>query len=300
MLAKYAKLTEHEIKTLVVENKWFVSIRIVIEGEVQRLTQRLVVRVKELEERYARPLPEIERDVDMLSSKVEAHLTSIILELLTGSNRLPGFDGCSESSPIGAIAEVKTGPFGSALHERDYVAEGTPIITVEHLGERGVLHVNIPKVSDADRTRLRAYSLNAGDIVFSRVGSIDRNALIRDREAGWLFSGRLLRLRPNPARALSSYLSYYFHSEQFRRRIREVAVGQTMASLNTRILQEAEVVLPSLSEQDAIAEVLSDIDAELTALEAHRDKMRAIKKAIMQQILADLRLMKPQPAEAEA
>ena len=55
---------------------------------------------------------------------------------------------------ISEIAAVKTGPFGSALHERDYVASGTPIITVEHLSERGVVHEDLPMVSDADRSRL--------------------------------------------------------------------------------------------------------------------------------------------------
>ena len=55
VLARYAALTEAEIKTLVVEDKWFTSIRGAIEGEVQRLTQQLAGRVKELEERYARP-----------------------------------------------------------------------------------------------------------------------------------------------------------------------------------------------------------------------------------------------------
>lgn len=74
VLAKYPKLTEAEIKTLVVDNKWFASIQAAIEGEVQRLTQRLAGRVKELEERYARPLPELEREVAALSTKVEGHL----------------------------------------------------------------------------------------------------------------------------------------------------------------------------------------------------------------------------------
>ena len=74
VLAKYAKLTEAEIKTLVVEDKWFVSIRAAIDGEVQRLTQQLAGRVKELEERYARPLPALEREVGTLGAKVEAHL----------------------------------------------------------------------------------------------------------------------------------------------------------------------------------------------------------------------------------
>jgi type I restriction enzyme M protein len=74
VLAKYSTLTEAEIKTLVVENKWFATIESAIDGEVQRLTQQLAGRVKELEERYAEPLPELEQAVAALSEKVEGHL----------------------------------------------------------------------------------------------------------------------------------------------------------------------------------------------------------------------------------
>jgi len=74
VLEHYAKLTEAEIKTLVVDDKWFAAIRAAIEGEVQRLTQRLAARVKELEERYAQPLPALEREVETLAAKVEGHL----------------------------------------------------------------------------------------------------------------------------------------------------------------------------------------------------------------------------------
>ncbi len=74
VLARYATLTETEIKTLVVEDKWFENIQAAIEGEVQRLTQQLARRVKELEERYARPLPELERDVQTFGDKVAGHL----------------------------------------------------------------------------------------------------------------------------------------------------------------------------------------------------------------------------------
>ncbi len=74
VLARYRRLAETEIKTLVVEDKWFTSIRGAIEGEVQRLTQRLAERVKELEERYTRPLPELEREVEVFGTRVERHL----------------------------------------------------------------------------------------------------------------------------------------------------------------------------------------------------------------------------------
>jgi type I restriction enzyme M protein len=71
VLARYAKLTEAEIKTLVVEDKWLASIRAAIEGEVERLTQRLAGRVRELEERYGTPLPALAQQVETFSAKVE-------------------------------------------------------------------------------------------------------------------------------------------------------------------------------------------------------------------------------------
>ena len=74
VLGHYATLTETEIKTLVVEDKWFASIHTAIDGEVQRLTQALTARVQELEERYAQPLPDLARDVDTFSATVEEHL----------------------------------------------------------------------------------------------------------------------------------------------------------------------------------------------------------------------------------
>ena len=77
VLAHYATLTEAEIKTLVVNDKWVASIQSAIESEVQRVIQALTERVKELEERYADPLPVLAQEVEGYSVKVEKHLRNI-------------------------------------------------------------------------------------------------------------------------------------------------------------------------------------------------------------------------------
>ncbi|HPE82025.1 MAG TPA: N-6 DNA methylase, partial [Gammaproteobacteria bacterium] len=74
VLARYAKLSEAEIKSLVVEDKWFSALRAMIESEVEQLTQRLSSRVTELESRYGIALPALTRDVADLSERVELHL----------------------------------------------------------------------------------------------------------------------------------------------------------------------------------------------------------------------------------
>lgn len=223
--------------------------------------------------------------LDQLIGKKRDIKQAAMQELLTGKRRLPGFNQKWATARISDIADVKTGPFGSSLHERDYVQSGTPIITVEHLGEFGVMHHNLPLVSDADRQRLDAYSLEAGDIVFSRVGSVDRNALIRKGESGWLFSGRLLRIRLNRMKAVPQFLSYQFHTDFFKKRVREVAVGQTMPSLNTQILSNISVELPALPEQLAIAAILVGMDGEIALLEQKRNKTIALKQGMMQELL---------------
>ena len=153
------------------------------------------------------------------------------------------------SKPLNDIADVKTGPFGSSLHASDYVLSGTPIVTVEHLGERSITRQNLPLVSEADKQRLSSYCLQTDDIVFSRVGSVDRNAYVTEKENGWLFSGRLLRIRVASAEVNAKYLSYYFKFETTIQRIRDIAVGQTMASLNTKLLNSFVIEYPPLPEQ---------------------------------------------------
>ncbi len=182
---------------------------------------------------------------------------------------------------------VQTGPFGSQLHQRDYVSVGTPIITVEHLGENRILHKAIPCVSDDDRDRLARYHLREGDIVFSRVGSVDRRALVRREEDGWMFSGRCLRVRPNPERIDSEYLSYFFGLSSFKEYIRAIAVGATMPSLNTRILSDVTVLFPELAEQKAIAHILGTFDDKIELNRRMNETLESIARAIFKSGFVD-------------
>ncbi|RIQ15587.1 restriction endonuclease subunit S [Bordetella avium] len=183
---------------------------------------------------------------------------------------------------------MQTGPFGSQLHQEDYVQIGTPIITVEHLGENRILHVNTPKVSDSDRDRLARYQLTQGDIVFSRVGSVDRRALVREKEEGWLFSGRCLRVRPDPKKIDSQYLSYFFGLSAFKEHIRSIAVGATMPSLNTSLLSEVVVPRPpNIEEQRAIAHILGTLDDKIELNRRTNETLEAMARGLFKAWFVD-------------
>ena len=122
----------------------------------------------------------------------------------------------------------------------------------------------MPQVSDSDYKRLTTYTLDDGDIVFSRVGSVDINALITPFQSNWLFSGRVLRVRPQTDIS-SKFLHTRLETESIKTDIRTRAVGQTMPSINTEILKITPLVLPSsAAEQEQIGSYFAALDNLIT------------------------------------
>ena len=203
--------------------------------------------------------------------------------------RFPGFSNEWTPVKLRDIAEIKTGPFGSTLHAEDYVADGTPIITTEHF-KTGTLPKEkdgLPQVSDVDYLRLKSYRLNVNDIVFSRVGSIDINAHIEKEQEGWLFSGRVLRVRPNPS-INSRYLHWCLSSEKNKANIARRAVGQTMPSINTEILNETEFnISDNPIEQDRIASIMTLIDHRISIQNKVIEKYESLIKALVHEIIGN-------------
>jgi type I restriction enzyme M protein len=72
--AQYPRLTEEEVKTLVVDDKWLAALEAAIHGEMERISQALTQRVKELAERYETPLSQMAARVAELDAKVNCHL----------------------------------------------------------------------------------------------------------------------------------------------------------------------------------------------------------------------------------
>jgi type I restriction enzyme S subunit len=95
----------------------------------------------------------------------------------------------------------------------------------------------------------------------------------------------VLRARPVDNRLHDEFKAYCFGTDAVRKQITSKASYTTRALTNGRILSEVLLPLPSIPEQAAIVAVLSDIDAEITALECRREKTHALKQAMMQELL---------------
>ena len=188
---------------------------------------------------------------------------------------------------LGEFAEIQTGPFGSQLHKEDYVLNGTPIVTVEHLGKRHFTEQNLPRVTDDDKQRLSKYILSEGDIVFSRVGSVDRCSYVDESHEGWMFSGRCLRVRPDES-VLPLYLYYFFCLEETKQFVRNIAVGATMPSINTKLMSEVPVAIPEIESQQRIADILSSIDNKIELNEIINENLEQQARALYKYRFVDM------------
>lgn len=161
---------------------------------------------------------------------------------------------------------IQTGPFGSQLHASDYVTDGTPSVMPQNIGDNRISVAGIARVSDADLERLAKYTLRPGDIVYSRRGDVERRALVRDENHGWLCGTGCLRVRiPNQDVHDSRFISYALGLPESREWIVRHAVGATMLNLNTTILGGVPLRIPSVTQQRAIAEVLGALDDKIAA-----------------------------------
>ena len=198
--------------------------------------------------------------------------------------RFEGFTDPWEQRKLGEVASIKTGPFGSLLHAEDYVVDGIPIVTTEHF-KSGFLPdeiAGLPQVSESDRARLEQYSAIEGDILFSRVGSVDVNAQVTAAQSGWLFSGRVLRARPTVSVISPNYLHYELSTDDVKRSIINRAVGGTMASINTEILEDTEISFPrSRTEQLEIGRSLGNLDSLIALHQRKLELLRNIKKSLL-------------------
>lgn len=181
---------------------------------------------------------------------------------------------------LGDVAKSQTGPFGSQLHEADYVEYGTPIVTVEHLGDIGFTTQNLPFVSQEDTERLSKFLLEEGDIVFSRVGSIDRSVYVKKEQEGWMFSGRCLRVRCDKRKINPRYLSFYFKLADFKKMMLNISVGATMPSLNTKLMDNISLDIPAREVQDKIAGLLDSIDSKIENNNKINEELESMAKTI--------------------
>jgi len=184
-------------------------------------------------------------------------------------------EACAEGG-----GDIQTGPFGSQLHASDYVPVGIPSIMPQNIGDNRIIIDGIARITLEDAQRLSRYRVRPGDIVYSRRGDVERRALVRTEEDGWLCGTGCLRIRLGNDVLDPLFCSYYLGHPNVRAWIVRHAVGATMPNLNTSILSALPAVVPPLDEQRAIAAILGALDDKIELNRRMNRTLEAIARAI--------------------
>lgn len=135
------------------------------------------------------------------------------------------------------------------------------------------------------------YYLEAGDVVFARTGaSTGKSYRYREADGRLVYAGFLIRVTPDPKRLNSTYLAAHVRTRNFDKYVAEVSQRSGQPGINSKQLSDFELAVPpTVTEQAAIAEALSDVDEAIAAQEAVIAKKRALKTATMQALLSGTR-----------
>lgn len=224
--------------------------------------------------------------LDRLIAKKRDLKQAAMQQLLTGQTRLPGFHGEWVVKTLKQAAEISTG-INKSLSE---MGSGTLYVTVQDLYDGTSIRTDRLSRIKVSPAEIEAKALISGDIVFGK-SSVKRDGIGYPSQflgCGELvvFSGFTYRARARQGIADPTFLFYALRTEKTRRWLIDNSQASALTNINQTIADAIPIKLPpTLPEQTAIAAVLSEMDAELAALEQRREKTRALKQAMMQELL---------------
>ncbi|MEJ7772059.1 MAG: restriction endonuclease subunit S [Geodermatophilaceae bacterium] len=158
---------------------------------------------------------------------------------------------------------VRTGPFGSQLHQSDYVddPDGIPVVMPKDMAVGRVDRSTIARIDKATARRLSQHLLAAGDVALSRRGDVGRSAWIGAEDLPVLCGTGSMRVHPgSPKTVIADYLRYFFRSRLAIDYLEGQAVGATMPNLNSGIVTGMPVPILPLPKQELAGSVLRGLD----------------------------------------
>ena len=225
--------------------------------------------------------------LDQLLAKKRDLKQAAMQQLLTGQTRLPGFHGEWDVSTLGQTCSFENGDRSSNYPSPgSFRQSGIPFINAGQVAEGQISSSEMNYITQEAYGRLGGGKVKAGDILFCLRGSLGKFGVVSSNFGHGAIASSLVIIRPKKPAVSREYLSCYFSSALCAQMIETWSGGAAQPNLGAKDLARFSISLPpSLREQTAIAEVLSDMDAELAALEQKRDKTRLLKQGMMQELL---------------
>ena len=215
--------------------------------------------------------------LDQLIAKKRNIKQGAMQELLTGKKRLPGFAGEWEKKKVSEVGEIITGSTPPTSN-KTYWNGDIPWITPTDISAIRDIWCSERQITQYGLKVLR--QLPANTLLVTCIASIGKNSILRKTGA---CNQQINAVIPDDKHNVD-YLYYLIENNKFHLLSRAGITATNIVS-KREFMEIVFVFPPTLAEQTAIAAVLSDMDAEIAALEQKRDKYKAIKRGMMQELL---------------
>jgi type I restriction enzyme S subunit len=223
--------------------------------------------------------------IDRLIAKQRDLKQAAMQQLLTGETRLPGFTGKWETKRLGDLFEITS---SKRVFQSEWRSEGVPFYRARELavlGETGQVDNELfiaKSLYDSFRT---AHGVpEVGDMLVTGVGTLGKVYVVRNEEEFYFKDGNIIWFKIRGA-VSAEFLRQLYLTKVVMKQITDGSAGTTVGTYTISGAKKTQIPFPPLPEQTAIATVLSDMDLELAALEQRRDKTRALKQGMMQELL---------------
>ena len=234
-------------------------------------------------------MPEQEKIVKKLDALQESisnrqHVLMLLDELVR--SRFVEMFGDPVTNPFGFqkmllkdVAEIKIGPFGSLLHQDDYVEGQHALVNPSHIRDDTIVPDNKLTVSEERYRELEAYHLRKYDIVLGRRGEMGRAAVVEENGllcgTGSLFIRVKRKVNPYFLQKIITYPT-------FKKYIESKSIGTTMQNLNAKMVSNFEIPIYPLPLQTQFSTFVHQVDATKSSVQSQLDSLTTLRAKMMQ------------------
>jgi type I restriction enzyme S subunit len=238
--------------------------------------------------------------LDRLITKKRDLKQAAMQQLLTGQTRLPGFGSQTSSLnhsvfgqfpsdwemlPLAHVSAFITKGSTPTTYGFQWANSGVLFLRSECVSEQGLDLSESMFIAPEAHRFLRRSEVKAGDILMTITGNVGRVVHLGSEFRPSNINQHIARIRITDDRVVASFIFQFLSQSLVRKYYNQITTGQAYPQISLTQVRDTILPMPPTAEQAAIGEVLSEMDAELRALEQRREKTRALKQAMMQELL---------------
>lgn len=213
-------------------------------------------------------------------AKLDQLVKSRFIEMFVTTNDVKYW---AQTTIADVSTDMRTGPFGSALHHDEFVDSGVFVLGIDNAVENKFSYNRMRYITEEKYRQLKRYTVYPGDVIITIMGTVGRSAVIPKDMPKAINTKHLACITPNTALIDSTFLSSAFQMHpSIRLQLQNQCKGAIMDGLNLTIIKALRFALPPMDLQQQFASFVEQVDKSKLTIQTSLDKLELLKKSLMQ------------------